>query len=48
MRRHQPSRYDLKAYEAAMSQAAAAPRFTPGYLAELERRRDQYLTRLAS
>ena len=47
MRRHQTNRYDLKAYEAAMREAAAGPQFTPAYLAELQRRMDQYQARLA-
>ena len=47
MRRHQPSRYDLKAFNAALNEATAGPRFTPDYLAELARRRDQHLANLA-
>ena len=47
MRRHQPSRYDIKAFNNALNEAAAAPRLTPSYLADLERRRDQYLANLA-
>jgi hypothetical protein len=47
MRRHQANRYDLKAYEAAMREAAAGPQYTPAYLAELQRRMDQYQARLA-
>ena len=48
MRRHQPSRYDLKAFEAAMNQAARAPRITNSYLADLAAKRDQYLATLAN
>ena len=48
MRRHQPSRSDLKAFQAAMNEAASGPRFTPAYLAELARKRDQYLANLAN
>ena len=47
MRRHQPSRYDLKAFEAAMNEAAQAPRITDRYLADLAAKRDQYLANLA-
>ena len=47
MRRHQPSRYDLKAFEAAMNEAAQAPRITSSYLAELAYKRDLYLSSLA-
>lgn len=47
MRRHQPSRFDLKAFNAALEAAANAPTFTPAYLNELQRRRDQYLANLA-
>ena len=47
MRRHQTNRYDLKAYEAVMREAAAGPRITPAYLAELQREMDQYQARLA-
>lgn len=48
MRRHQPSRYDLKAFEVALQDVSRAPRLTSSYLAELERRRDQHLLKLAS
>lgn len=48
MRRHQPSRSDLKAFYAALNEAASGPRFTPSYLAELARKRDQYLAHLAN
>lgn len=48
MRRHQPSRYDLKAFQAALEASAQGPRFTPSYLVELARKRDQYLAKLAS
>jgi len=47
MRCHQTSRYDLKAFQAVLNEAAKAPTFTPSYLAELARRRDQYLANLA-
>ena len=47
MRRHQVTRQDLKAYDAAMKAAAAGPRITPAYLAELQRRMDQYQATLA-
>ena len=47
MRCHQTSRYDLKALQAVLNEAAQAPTFTPSYLAELARRRDQYLANLA-
>ena len=48
MRRHQPSRYDLKAFEAARNQAARAPPITNSYLADLAAKRDQYLATLAN
>ena len=47
MRCHQTSRYDLKAFQAVLDEAAKAPAFTPSYLAELARRRDQHLANLA-
>lgn len=46
--RHQPSRYDLKAFHEALKQAQSQPSFSPAYLAELARKRDQYLLSLAS
>ena len=46
--RHQPSRYDLKAFHKALQQAQSQPNFSPAYLAELARKRDQYLLSLAS
>ena len=48
MRRHQVSRHDLKAFEAAMNEAAQAPRITDRYLAELAAKRDQYLAQLSN
>lgn len=47
MRRHQPSRYDLKAFEAAMNEAARAPRITSSYLADLSAKLDEYHANLA-
>ena len=47
MRRHQPSRHDLKAFEAALNAAAQAPRITDRYLSDLAAKRDQYLANLA-
>ena len=47
MRRHQPSRHDLKAFYQAMQEANNAPEFTPEHLAFLQRRRDQFLANLA-
>ena len=46
--RHQPSRYDLKAFQAALEESARAPKLTPAYLAELARKRDQHLAKLAA
>lgn len=46
--RHQPSRYDLKAFETALRESQSEPRITPEYLKELARKRDQYLLHLAS
>ena len=46
--RHHPSRYDLKAFHKALQQAHSQPSFSPAYLAELARKRDQYLLSLAS
>ena len=46
--RHQPSRYDLKAFAAAIEAASAAPKFTPQYMQQLALKRDQYLAKLAS
>ena len=48
MRRHQPTRRDLKAFEQALQAASQGPRVTPDYLAELAAKRDQYLAKLAS
>ena len=48
MRQHRPSRFDLKAFEAAIQEASAGPKFTPEYLHQLELKRDQYLCKLAS
>lgn len=45
--RHQPTRQQIRAFNAALKAVEAAPRLTPAYLAELERRRDQHLARLA-
>ena len=47
MRRHQPSRHDLKAFYQAMQEANNTPEFTPEHLAFLERRRDQFFAKLA-
>lgn len=47
MRQHRPSRYDLKAFEVALQEASQGPAFTPAYLQELARKRDQYLGLLA-
>jgi len=47
MRRHQPSRYDLKAFYQAMQEAQQTPEFTPEHLQFLQRRRDQFLAKLA-
>ena len=44
--RHQPSRYDVKAFEAALTVASQAPRITPQYLAELAKKRDQHYASL--
>ena len=44
--RHQPSRFDTKALEAALVQASNAPRITPQYLAELAKKRDQHYASL--
>ena len=46
MRRHQISRQELKAFEAALNAASQAPRITDSYLAELAAKRDQYLANL--
>ena len=46
--RHQPSRYDLKAFAAAIESASAAQKITPQYLRELAIKRDQYLAKLAA
>ena len=46
--RHQPSRYDVKAFEQALRESQSGPRITPEYLAELARKRDQYFARLAA
>jgi len=43
-----PSRRDLQAFSQALTEASQAPRITPQYLAELARKRDQYLARLAA
>ena len=48
MRRHQPSRYDQKAFEAALNAAAKAPKVTDRYLASLAAKRDEYLASLAN
>ena len=48
MRRHQPTRRDLKAFEQALQAASQGPRVTPDYLAELAAKRDQYLASLAN
>ena len=46
--RHQPSRYDLKAFTAAIGSASTAQKITPQYLRELAFKRDQYLAKLAA
>ena len=46
--RHQPSRYDVKAFQAALQEAQSRPAITDAYLAELAAKRDQYYARLAS
>ena len=46
--RHQPSRQDVQAFQAAMNAASQSPRITPSYLRELARRRDQHLANLAA
>ncbi|MCP4238414.1 MAG: hypothetical protein GY770_33405 [Aestuariibacter sp.] len=46
--RHQLSRYDLKAFQKAVEVSSQLPSLTPAYMAELERRRDQHLAKLAS
>ena len=43
-----PSRRDIQAFNKAAQEASNAPRITPAYLAELARKRDQYLAYLAS
>ena len=45
--RHQPTRKQIQAFNAALKAAEAAPRLTPAYMAELERRRDEFYARLA-
>jgi len=47
MRRHQPSRYDRKAFYQAMLEANNTPEFTPEHLAFLQRRSDQFYALLA-
>ena len=48
MRRHQPTRRDIKAFEQALQAASQKPRLTPSYLAELAAKRDAYLASLAA
>ena len=45
--KHQPTRQELKAWTALCQEASQGPRFTPAYLNELARKRDQFLANLA-
>ena len=47
MSNSRPSRRDLQQFQSALEAASKAPRITPAYLAELARKRDEYLARLA-
>ncbi len=47
MRRHQPSRKDLKAWYQLMEEANEQPTFTEAHLQFLARRRNQFFATLA-
>jgi len=45
--KHQPTRFQIKAFEQAIREAQQAPEFTEEHLRFLARRRDQFLANLA-
>lgn len=46
--RHQPTRFQIKAFQEALKEAQGQPEFTEEHLRFLARRRDQFLAQLAS